>query len=294
MSWDEVEDYDDDYNDGYNDGPEGIDTTGVKMSKEEGLAHLRNYATKGEHGCYSYAFLMQEEDGTFTVVERNGMPCWGAMREYECGTRPDDPWPEDLRSNYHIFPKTGNPIAVAACFDITLAERMATESWKMYYPTIAQWETFINFVFNPEISPWRGALKDFELTRAKDGAYNGVVFKDTTIDPNIMVSLLRCNATQYALAKNFAQFMTDHPNVDPRVAYLTCDGIDTYNMAGRIVPDAWFNGTTVDISAGGTFFSRESYNRPDIAYIFGGKDNAGEIFMGKDYAYIAGLIPNTV
>lgn len=297
--WDEPDyeeyNYDDDSDRYDDDDVTGtIDTTGVKMAHNEAVSHLHDFI-KGNNGSYSYAFVMEEEDNSLTVVDRPDMPCWGAMREYETGTRPDDSWPEDLQSNYHIFPKTGSPVMVAACFSVQVQEALEDHAWnrnyRQYYPTIAQWNTFIDFVFNKEISPWRGALANAELIKNDDGAYIGVIFHDTNIDPNIMVSLLKCNAEHYTKAKNFAQYMTDHPNVDPRVAYLACEQLDHYHMSSRIVPDAWFNGTTVGISSGKTFKERESYNRPMIEYIFGGSGNTGVNISGMDVEDITALIP---
>jgi hypothetical protein len=212
-----------------------INTSGVKVTYEEGMEHLRTFPLdKNIVDDYSYSLLFHEEDGTYNLVNREGMPCWGALREYGCGNRPDDPWPDDLQEPEHIFPKTGNPVALAACFNRICAENISYN--KEYYPTRNDWNTFIEFVFNPQISPWKRALKGFELIKNDEGMYWGVVFTDTNIDPNVMVSLLRSNVLHMNLAKNFAQFMRDHPEVDPRIAYLKMGGIDNYNLSGRIVP----------------------------------------------------------
>jgi len=255
-------------------------TVGVSVaSLEAGLAALHEFVLANHNGeSYNYALLMQEGED-YRLVHRVGMPCWGALREYEKGTRPNDEWPDDLQHPRHIFPEMGNPVAVAACFQRSACDVPGVPSWaKGYSPTIKAWNTFIEFAFNKEISPWRKALKDVELVKNADGMYWGCVFKDTHIDPNIMLGLLRCNALQSALAKNFAQKLQDHPDLDPRIAYLSCKGIDSYNMAGRIIPERWWNGDPVDISGGKTFYDRESYNRPDIEYLFGGKKNEGVVF----------------
>jgi hypothetical protein len=144
-----------------------------------------------------------------------------------------------------------------------------------YAPSIKAWNTFIEFAFNPELSPWRKVLNNFELVSNSDGAYWGVVFKDTKIDPTIMVNLLRCNALSTNLAKNFAQVLSDNEGLDPRIAYLASRGIDQYNMSGRIVPERWWNGEPADLSDGGTFYERYSYNRPHNEFLFGGLNNEG-------------------
>lgn len=256
-----------------------INTTGkTGVSYEEGIQHLRAFPlNKGYEPGYYYALLMEEEDGTYTIVHRTGMPCWGALREYEKGTRPNDPWPEDLMSEYEIFPETGKPVAMAACLARMQAGIPNLPSWvsSAYSPTIDQWNTFIEFAFNKDISPWRKALNNVELIKNEDGAYWGAVFLDTNVDPTIMVNLLRCNALSTALAKNFAQTVADNPGVDMRLCYLASKGIDAYNMSGRIVPERWWHGEPLDLSDGGTFYERYSYNRPENEYLFGGKNNEG-------------------
>ena len=171
------------------------------------------------------------------------------------------------------------------------AELVTLNYQKAYYPTIKQWNEFIEFIFDKNISPWRKALNDVALLKNDDGMYWGCVFKDTNIDPNVMVGLLRTNVVNPQLAKNWANMMEQNPGIDPRVAYLKVNTADYYNMAGRIIPDAWFNGNVVNISSGEGFYNRESYNRPDISYLFGGKNNVGENFTNMTIDQITALIP---
>lgn len=269
-------------------------TTGQKTpSLEEGIAHLREYVVRENTGICSYALLMQEEDGTYTLYERTSMPCWGALREYECGTRPKDPWPGDLRTDRHIFPKTGNPVAVAArtrCPPPTAKTKSTAIS---PVATIEGWNKFYEFVFNPDISPWRGALKNAELVKNTHGAYAGCVILDTHIDPNIMIALFRQTMNGMTTVKNWEVLMDSNPNLDPRVAYLQIlqksYGLGYY-FNPRINISNFMNGLHDDISGGKTFFDRESYNRPDISFIFGGKSNTGEVFSNMSVEQLTAAI----
>lgn len=260
-----------------------IRTTGQKVeSLEAGLNHLRQFPTsEAFQRNYNYAMLMEEEDGSYTLYERVGMPCWGALREYEKGTRPDDPWPGDLREPRHLFPASGKPVAVAAFFAARLrvpGVKITGPEWMYTNVSIDHWNRFIEFIFDPSISPWKEALKGVELIKNEHDYYQGCVFTDTNIDPNIMIALLRQNVNHTAKAHNWGMMMEKQPDLDPRVAWLLAFKGDGYYFNPRIILSSFFKGEPVDISAGGTFYERESYNRPDIQFIFGGKDNTGVVF----------------
>lgn len=257
-------------------------TTGQKTSDfSTGLDHLRSFPFQDFNSAYNYAMLFEEEDGSHKIVERVGMPCWGALREYERGTRPNDPWPGDLRAPRHIFPETGKPVAVAVYFHVKIMMpnvKIVGPEWMYANINPDYWNKFIEFIFHPDISPWKAACKDVELIKNELGYYQGCVFKDTKIDPNVMVALLRCNVNFCSKAHNWGMLMEKDPSLDPRVAYLMAFKADGYYFNPRIILSSFFNGTPVDISSGGTFYDRESYNRPDIQFIFGGKNNTGELF----------------
>ncbi len=274
-----------------------VETTGIKVSYEEGLASIRAFPLLTSfQGRYNYAMLMEEDDGTYNLVHRIGMPCWGALREYNKGTRASDPWPGDLRTPRHLFPTTGKPVAVAAFFATTpLGVVPNAPGAYNSQASLDDWNAFIEFIFDPELSPWKKALSDYELVKAPGGNYQGVVFLDTKIDPNAMLALLRTNVNHPNIAINFCTFLRNNPGVDPRVAYLKCQSLNSYNMVGRVILDKYFTGEGVDISAGGTFYERESYNRPDIQFYFGGKNNEGVIVADMSVEQLTealnGIIP---
>ena len=242
---------------------------GVKTNSfEKGMEHLYQFPVTAPNSGFNYALLMEEEDGSYNMVDRVGMPCWGALREYRCGTRPDDDWPGDLQDDTDIFPKNGNPVAVAIQFHPT---GMTAEQNKKYYSTSEQWNRFqAEFVFNTAISPWRKALKDFELV-IKDDEFIGAVIKDTNIDPNIMVNIFRvCGFRESSFAKMWCTTMDNNPGMDGRVAFILSCKPDSYYQSAVINLDRWFSGEPYDLSSGLTFYQRESYNRPQIEYMFGG------------------------
>lgn len=234
-------------------------------SIEAGHQHLYEFAQRKGMDRYNYAFLMQEEDGTLKLVERLNMPCWGAIREYECGTRPDDPWPWDLRNRKHIFPKTGNPIAIS--FQFTLIFTINVFSSGMTNEIYNKFLT--EFVFNKDISPWHSILKDYELIYVGD-IITGVLFRDTKIDPTILAHMMKFAGRGY-----LSQIKKWHDLVENGTHPLTAWGYVHRQYPGRIVPEYLFLRQLPDFSNGKTFYERESYNRPDVEKLFGGKNNEG-------------------
>lgn len=252
-------------------------------SYEHGMEHLFSYAAIKSEQAYDYCLLMLEDDPVgqsprYTIVERNRMPCWGALREYNCGTRPNDDWPSDLQEPRHIFPKTGK-VAALAC-------RMAGMRWAKDYSTKDQRNEFVgNFAFNPSISPWRSVLKDFELV-IKNDEFNGVVFKDCHIDPTVLVSMLRMTfSASSASPALYSSIIQNNPDIHPMVAFLKMER-NSYGMSQKVVLERFFKAQPFDMSNGGTLYDRESYNRPDLDYIFGGKGNVGVKTTEKSIEYL--------
>lgn len=238
-------------------------------SLEAGIQHLYEFGQRKGMSRYNYAFLMLEEDGTYTLVERLGMPCWGAMREYGCGTRPNDYWPGDLREPRHIFPKTGNPVAISFQFHYVYN--------RDGYNTKEEWNKFLTeFVFNVEVSPWAKCLNDFELI-INDDLITGVVFKDTKVDPTIIANMMKyVGRAQSFLPKRWCEMV--EAGKHPHTSFL-------YMMRGKwpcTVLERYFNADPFDYT-GGTFYDRYSYNRPDVEKIFGGKDNVGTVINNMTY-----------
>jgi len=233
-------------------------------SYEHGIQHLYDFGNRKGMAGYNYAFLMLEEDGSHTIVERLLMPCWGAMREYGCGTRPDDYWPNDLREPHHIFPKTGNPVAISFQFNSVYQNRAG---WN----TVEEWNRFMaEFVMNTDISPWRSVLKDFEPIT--DGnLITGILIKDTKVDPTVIANMMKYVGRA---ARSYPRLWCRE--VDKGYHPLTAALYGFRNSFPRIVPERFFNGQPFDYTEG-TFYDRYSYNRPDVEKIFGGKNNIGTI-----------------
>lgn len=255
-----------------------IITTGVPVATyEEGIAHLKEFALRKFNGRFNYCMLMIEDDGSYKLVERIGMPCWGALREYHSGTSPKtDYWPGDLRTDRHVFPKTGRPIAVST---ITMQDGYIKPNAAPGYVTYEQWNQFMEFVYDPELSPFKRALKGFELL--SDGTvYRGVIITDTNINPSDMLGLFRCNGFQYTTAANFATVLEKNPGIDKRVAYLRASTISQYYLSEKINLKLFFNGQPRELDEGKTFFSRQKYNRPEIEFIFDTKDKETVSYKG--------------
>lgn len=216
-------------------------------SLEAGLQHLYEFGQRKNMSRYNYAFLMLEEDGTYKIVERLGMPCWGAMREYKCGTRPHDEWPGDLREPRHIFPKTGNPVAISFQFH-GIDQRYD-------YNTDEQLNKFMTeFVFNTDVSPWAKCLNDFELI-IRDDVVTGVLIKDTKVDPTIIANMMKyVGRTSTYMSARWCQYVEQGHH--PLTAFLF--HMSRYGWP-RVVLERYFNADPFDYT-GGTFYDRHSYN----------------------------------
>lgn len=249
-----------------------ITTSGVKAENyEAGLQHLREFALRTFQGSFNYCLLMEEDDGSYTLVERIGMPCWGALREYHSGTSPTtDYWPGDLREDRHIFPKTGHPVAVSTI--LTRGKYMAEKpDAKKGIVGWSDWNTFVEFVYDVNISPFKRALKGFELLK-DENIYRGVVITNTDINPSDMLALFRINFNQNNTARNFVQVMEDNPGIDPRVAYLKASTIDQYYLSTKMNLKLFFTGQPRELDEGKNYHSRMKYNRPEIEFVFDTKD----------------------
>lgn len=238
-------------------------------SKEEGLDHLYNFTARSElQGGYNYAMLFDLDDDVYNIVERIRMPCWGAIREYECGTRPDDEWPEDLREPRHLFPEEGKPVAIS--FRFHAVDQIASRDHEA-------WNRFIaGFAFNEDESPWASILGEHELVICND-LIVGVLFKDTKVDPTAIVSIMRACGSGYSVEcwRRWGQLVDE--GIHPKVAFLA-----VRPSFVRIDPNHYFNGTTMDRCDGVTFYERASYNRPRVDYVFGGDGKTGVSVVGNN------------
>lgn len=228
----------------------------------EGIDHLHNFVVNPDlKSGYNYAMLFDLGDDVYNIVERVKMPCWGAVREYGTGTRPDDYWPEDLQEDRHKFPEEGKPVAISFRFHaINFLVEKDVEDWNRF---------IVEFAFHETESPWASILNGVEVVFDKDVA-TGVLFTDTKIDPTAMVSLMRLCGSTYAMdsIRKWARWVDE--GVHPKVAFLSMK-----SSFVRIDPDLYFSGTPMDRCDGLTFYERASYNRPRVEYVFGGDGRTG-------------------
>lgn len=246
---------------------------------DEALDHARRFPiTIGR--TFVAAIVLEHEDGSFETVERPSNPCWGFLRSYQDGsTRPNDPWPGDLRADNQIFPKEGKPVALSVKW--VADSRVGRNSFREYLDEI---------LLNPETSPWRNLLKDVEVVLNDVGDPVSLLFKDTKIDPTLLVSFLR--SVTYQFASSYLKEKKLNPDASPIEALMLAmfgqrspgyrDSYSGKMMPGRpisscyalsptIEPKRFFNGNPYDLSNGGTFESREDYNRPEVDFVFGGR-----------------------
>src|SRR5690606_4074909 len=119
--------------------------------------------------------LLMEHEGVLRAFPRTGQPCYGEMRPYGKGCdRPDDVRPTDL---FSPFPD-GTPVAVSLSM---YSRQSSVES-----------HDFLNVILDKDKSPWRAALKDYEvLTKNHSGfvVTEGILFKDLHVPSTLLINL---------------------------------------------------------------------------------------------------------
>lgn len=260
----------------------GSKASTVGLTLTAGLGLLTTFARKRDedgYGSIDWSVLMETADG-YAYHSRISQPCYGEMRPYARGYAGNGPYepellpvsqrevfkPSDL---YAPFPE-GKPVGVAVPFRI-LGKGI---DWAME-----------KVLLNPEISPYRSILKDFEIERKKNGSIIGVVIKDTNIDPSVMVNFFR-KASQTLNNVRIQTVNELFPNAHPLSAFVFAHAICEIDAAGnwQLNTDteyshyfgkpntnwaAIMNGKPVDLTDGGTFAQRYAYNRPKNDFIWG-------------------------
>lgn len=206
----------------------------------------------------SWGAVVKKEDGSFICVKRANRPCYGEMRRYADGTRPQDDHPGDIP---HVIP---------------FGERLAFGA-----PLFGMANEITEYIWSPSDSPWRrGIGKDVTLRKNKEGNYKSVVMTDTQVDPTVLANLLVTSRnigyhgnTMYrhyqergfSFLKSFVgDLFTNQPKGWGSGAKETF-----YYLNSQLDMKRFLNGESVDISNGRTWFEQEDYNRPDMNTIFG-------------------------
>ena len=221
----------------------------------------------------NFALAMRDEEGYLTVYPREHQPCQGGeMRKYkfkgaydagykegallhgdDC-TRPDDPRPGDL---CHPFPD-GTPEAIAVC---------------LYTSQNADLMEF----FLSDDSPYRkgiGGRKNVDI-RKSGGRVSGLIFKNTSVDPTVLVNFLQFLQYDYSTVwpKLISAGMTPSEAAVSLILMGANDGTSiipetyTYYFPLRASIRRIVEGDPHDLT-GGTFRDRYDYNRPKIQDLF--------------------------
>lgn len=265
------------YEDDYYEDEEGMPNTEKPVENiEAGLKALRDFVLKYQNRLI-FNLLMQRGDDIIHV-EYSQQPCYGELRPYS-KTHPDM-LPEHQRKvqkpgDLHSPFPDGTPVAVAVPF-YNQPQGVTTE----------QYNRIVNLFLDPGLSPWRDALKDFEVLKNSDGRIAGIIIKDTNIDPTVMVNLfmtLRGASGSY-FYKVLTSLLEKFPNEDPYLLLAaatqygpTWDSGEKnkvnasfeYYISPALNVKNFLRGEFGKEITGGTFRDRYAYNRPDLHNVFG-------------------------
>lgn len=239
------------------------------LNNDEELKQLETISQKMQNaGGISWAALVRNEDGSLEEVIRTNRPCYGEMRRYHDGNRPDDHHPHDI-------PKV-IPFGTREAISVSLPD----------LGNIAEGNRLTEFVFSKKDSPWRNGLgSDVTLTKNKAGRYNSVYMTDTDFDPTVFVNLLitfrNLQRTYYTIPLEEAEAagLTFNQAFIARVFGAKPVGFNqgmqstSYYLSENLNLDRFINGDTHDLSTGRTWREQDDYNRPDIHLIFGGRSD---------------------
>lgn len=232
-----------------------------KDEEDKVVSYLKEFLIQDDLGI-AFSLVMRDETGKLSFHERIHQPCWGELRKYkkthgdEC-TKPIDTRPSDL---FHPFPK-GIPEA--------LGIHMNTET------------DYCKFLLSDN-SPWvRGFGSNSNIL-----IYDfGFILLDTSIDPTVLVNLLRSMSRGDRFSKRSALFDSlIKKGLSPIQALfpVTFTGLDScyesYTKMGVPPPDTYSNSVKVDVKrflaknphdlTGGTLRDRCDYDRKNLAKIF--------------------------
>lgn len=269
---DYIEDYDDYIEDDYEDDDcvedskmnQGYPIEGTEITSEV-------YKTMDEWNAkmagIAYTILMRNTDDSLTLHVRSNTPCYGELRKYvsthgDKATQPEDR-PSDL---YWPFPD-GTPVAVGVRFDQRPSGRYHGVS-----------EVITHLLRND--SPWRrgfGTKDDVIQTE------NGLIFKNTEIDPTVLVHLLKV-IQNLPERKDFSQYFGDLSDLgffakvflesylNPLNRQMLSPDINCYVWNINFDAQRYLGGDPHDLT-GGTLRDRFDYSRANLQNVFKGDFN---------------------
>lgn len=244
-------------------------TRPAPVSYEDGMAHLRNFATK--KSAYYAAALLMEEDGQFYVWERTQEPCFGFLRTYKV-THPDCTRPQDHKPGDLINPfPPGNPAALAVPFQQNKDKNQ---------------QAFWDYWYGPD-SPFHAVLIDAVLMD-NEVQYTGIVFKDLNVDSTLLIQFLRQDRFIQRYVSNFFALREMFPEETDKLIGTVCRFVQSNGSSSGVQTDPknYYNGKIVEDITGGTFYDRYAYNRPEVDYVFGhGNKLLNEYFRSRGFPY---------
>lgn len=245
---------------------------------DQSAIHSLRYLANQMHGC-NFALAMRDKEGYLTVYPRENQPCQGGeMRKYgkthgEKCTRPDDRRPGDLT----------NP------FPDGVVEAVAVRLRVHHDPEM------MDFFLSSD-SPYKkgfGSSKDVEVL-TKDGLVSGLIFKNTDVDPTVLVNFLQFLHYRHdhhpawkkmielgATPAETAVHLTLAGGIPGQVSKYDPSQTDPLHMTysyyfpmkasiRRII-----DGNPFDLS-GGTYRAGFDYNRPEIQDLFMAREGERE------------------
>lgn len=183
-------------------------------------------------------------------------PCFGEMRAYgKESTRPSDSKPSDLP---RPLPPGVRRLAAGVC-----VPRMAK----------GQVEPYINWMLTE--GPFRALGKDYEIV-SNTKSVTGVLFKDTDVDPTMLISFAMCMRHSAAVGpllkegvSNITTFLLTHlfnAWFSPSPKSWTLNLQNGYGYAFSPSPDLvrLMKGEFKNVSNNRSFLEGEDYNRPEL------------------------------
>lgn len=219
-------------------------------------------------GGIAYTILMRNADDSLTLHVRSRIPCYGELRKYTSTHGDEATQPEDRPGDlYYPFP-TGTPIAVGVKLDQRSGKQYSGMS-----------ETIARMLKND--SPWRrgfGSEDDVIQTE------HGLVFKNTDIDPTILVHMLKVIQHFKTSNKNINYYVGDLSDlgdfaniflstfIHPYTKTSMSTQCDSYVWNAGFDGGRYLSGNPHDLT-GGTFVNRFDYSRKYLQDIFKGDFN---------------------
>lgn len=247
------------------------------------IAKMHDFNTRCIGTRISWSYAIRHEDNSVEFVEMRSRPCYGEMRRYKGGTRPDDPHPGDLPA----------PIKVGV-----------REAVSVYIPvrgkTVEDHNTFVEFMFSKE-SPYRAGIgfDGLEFTKDKKGFIIGIVMYETEVDPTTMVALFMFMRSCEAYMPTWSKLVSEgrskivaliaaaYARPADATSYF-CQFSGGYYLTPQLDFRKFVRGEVNSLSKGRTWRDQEDYNRPEIQDLF--KTNSLPVLSARYFAAIG--VPN--